>query len=118
MKKIFFLKTCDSCRKILKYWNPSDEIELREIKQHPIEEGELDQLAKLVGGYEGLFNKRAKKYKELGMKNENLSENEWRRAILSEYTFLKRPILVLEDVVYAGNSGKNVEAAYQALHGE
>jgi len=116
MKKIYFLKTCDTSKRILKIWDPAEDVELREIKENPITEKELDALARITGSYEKLFNKRAKKYKELGMAGENLSENEWRRAILSEYTFLKRPVLHIGDQVFAGNSGKTVEAARVALN--
>jgi arsenate reductase len=115
MKKIYFLKTCDTSRRILKYWDPADDVEIREIKENPITEKELDDLARITGSYETLFNKRAKKYKEMGMAGEKFSENEWRRSILSEYTFLKRPVLLIGDQVYAGNSKKTIEAAKLAL---
>jgi len=36
----------------------------------------------LSNSYEALFNKRAKKYKEMGLKNELIIEKEYRQFIL------------------------------------
>jgi arsenate reductase len=67
----------------------------------------------LSGSYEALFNKRAKLYKSLDLKNKRLSEADYRKFILEEYTFLKRPVFMVEDTIFIGNS-KNVIAALKA----
>ena len=67
------------------------------------------------GRQKSLFSKRARKYKELGLKDKNLSEVDIRQLIIDEYTFLKRPVLVLEDQIFIGNSKKVVDAAAAAL---
>ena len=67
----------------------------------------------LSGSYEALFNKRAKLYKSLDLKNKTLSEADYRKFILEEYTFLKRPVFMVEDTIFIGNS-KNVIAALKA----
>lgn len=38
-----------------------------------------------------------------------------RQLIIDEYTFLSRPVLVLDNEIFVGNSKKVVEAAKQAL---
>jgi arsenate reductase len=63
----------------------------------------------LSNSYEALFNKRAKKYKEMGLKNELINEKEYRQFILDEYTFLKRPVFILKDEIFIGNSKKEIE---------
>jgi arsenate reductase len=109
MKKVYFLQTCDTCRRILKEVNPTD-FEHQEIKSNPVNVAQLEEMHKLSGSYEALFNKRAKLYKVLNLKNKTLSEADYRQFILEEYTFLKRPVFMVEDTIFIGNS-KNVIAA-------
>ena len=59
--------------------------------------------------YEALFNKRAKKYKAMGLKNEVITENDYRQLILEEYTFLKRPVFLVENDIFIGNSKKEID---------
>ena len=63
----------------------------------------------LSGSYEELFNKRAKLYKALDLKNKTLSEADYRQFILDEYTFLKRPVFRVDDEIFIGNSKKVIE---------
>jgi len=107
MKKIYHLKTCDTCRRILKEMDTSGYI-LQEIKTEPITVKQLDELFTLTQSYEVLFNRMAKKYKEMDLKSQRLSEKDYRLLILDEYTFLKRPVIVNENEVYVGNKKKRV----------
>ena len=76
---------------------------------------QVDQMIALAGSAESLFSKRARKYKELGLKDKSLSEADIRQLIIDEYTFLKRPVLVLDEQIFIGNSKKVVDAAAAAL---
>ena len=114
MKRIFYLSTCDTCKRILSSWNTNG-IELQDIKTEPMTAEQVDQIIALAGSAEALFSKRARKYKELGLKDKSLSEADIRQLIIEEYTFLKRPVLVLNDQIFVGNSKKVVEAAAEAL---
>ena len=51
MKKIYHLKTCDTCRRILKEMDTSG-YALQEIKTDPISVKQLDELFKLTNSYE------------------------------------------------------------------
>ena len=84
-------------------------IELREIKTGPITEKEIDEMIKLAGTAEAIFSRVALKYRALGLNEKKLTEKEYRIYILEEYTFLKRPVLVLDKKIYIGNSKNNVE---------
>ena len=108
MKKIYHLKTCDTCRRILKSLN-LDGFELQEIKLKPVSVAQLDQMAKLSGSYESLFSRRAKKYKQMDLKNQELTEKGYRQLILDEYTFLKRPVIIVNGKIFIGNSKKIIE---------
>jgi arsenate reductase len=58
------------------------------------------------------------KYKSLGLKDKNLTEPDYRRYILEEYTFLKRPVIIDGEEVWVGNAPKTIEAAKVALFGK
>ena len=109
MKKIYHLKTCDTNRRILKEMDTSGYV-LQEIKTEPITVKQLDELHKLTKSYESLFSRRAKKYKQMDLKNQNLNEKDYRQLILDEYTFLKRPVIIIDNKVFAGNTKKEITA--------
>ncbi|MFY0630400.1 MAG: arsenate reductase [Flavobacteriaceae bacterium] len=108
MKKVYFLQTCDTCRRILKEVN-LEGFERQEIKANPVTVSQLEEMHSFSNSYEALFNKRAKKYKAMGLKNEIITEQEYRQFILDEYTFLKRPVFIVEDDIFIGNSKKEIE---------
>ncbi|WP_072932165.1 arsenate reductase family protein [Chishuiella changwenlii] len=109
MKKVFFLKTCDTCKRIMKELDFTG-FDLHEIKSTAITEEDLEEMKNLAGSYEALFSRRAQNYKKLGLKDVELSEEEIKNYILSDYTFLKRPVVVDGDKIFIGNEKKNLEA--------
>jgi arsenate reductase len=72
-------------------------------------------MAKMSGTYESLFSRRAMKYKSMGLAEKTLTENDYKKLILEEYTFLKRPVIIIDDKIFVGNSKKIVEAAKKEL---
>lgn len=114
---IFHLKSCNTCQRIIGELPNLEGIELQNIKEKHISEAELDFAKEKVGSYEALFNKRAQKYRLQGLNNETLTEADWKKHILSEYTFLKRPLAIYNDEVFAGNAKKTVEALKEAVNG-
>jgi len=108
MKKVYFLQTCDTCRRILKEVN-LEGFERQEIKANPVTVSQLEEMYSFSNSYEALFNKRAKKYKAMGLKNELITEKEYRQFILDEYTFLKRPVFILGNDIFIGNSKKEID---------
>ena len=117
MKKIYHLSSCSTNQRILKELNVGQEVELKDIKEKNIDAQTLEFIKEKVGSYEALFSKRAMKYKSMGLNEMNLTEEDYKKYMLSEYTFLKRPFIILEDQVFIGNAAKTVEAAKQAYHG-
>lgn len=111
---VYHLSSCSTCKRIIGELG-EENFELIDIKENHVDEKTVDWLAKEHGGYEAIFNKRAMKYRAMGLNNMELSEADWKKHILQEYTFIKRPIMIINDVSYVGNSKKVVEAAKQAL---
>jgi arsenate reductase len=118
MKKIFYLATCNTCKKILDSLENIGQYELREIKSETISEEEVDEMARLAGSYEALFSRRAMKYKALGLKDKALSEGDYKNYIVEEYTFLKRPVLLSTEHIFVGNAKKTVDAMQAFLANE
>lgn len=102
--------------RILKTLNVSSEYILQDIKEEEITVSQLEEMHKLSGSYEALFSKRAKLYKEMDLKNQALSERDFKHYILEHYTFLKRPVIIFGDNIFIGNSKKVVDAANNLIN--
>lgn len=116
MKKIYHLSTCDTCKRIIQSLNLTDDFVLQDIKTEAITDEQIVQMKQLTDSYESLFSKRARLYKELGLKEKALTETDYKNYILDHYTFLKRPVIVFNDQLFIGNSKKTVEAAKNAIN--
>lgn len=115
MKKFYYLSTCDTSKRIMGELNLPSDVEIIDIKTTPVTEDQLDEMHRDTGSYEALLNKRSQLYKQRGLKDLTLSEDDIRALILEHYTFLKRPVLVIDGKVFAGNSKKTVAEAKAAL---
>lgn len=115
MKKIFHLKTCDTCRKILQSLPNTEGFTFQDIKTEPITIADLEEMRRLAGSYEALFSRKAMLYKERGLKDAKLTEKDYKNLILEHYTFLSRPVIVDGDTIFVGNGKKTVEAAIAHL---
>ena len=114
MKKAYYLAQCSTCQRILN--ELSWKGQLQDIRKEKISAEQLDKMAKMSGSYESLFSRRAMKYKSMGLKNKTLSETDYRQLILEEDTFLKRPVFIVNDKIFIGNSKKTIEALSSALN--
>jgi len=116
MKKVFYLKTCSTCIRILKELKlPSDFI-LQDIKTEEITVKQLEHMKSVAGSYEALFSKKSKLYKEMDLKNQTLQERDYKHYILEHYTFLSRPVIIINDTIFIGNSKQVVEKAKDHIH--
>lgn len=116
MKKIYHLSTCDTCKRILKELEPLNGVDLQDIKVENITQEQLEEMKELAGSYEALFSKRARLYRQKGLHEKTLSEADYKKWILKHYTFLKRPVVIIDNEIFIGNSKKTVQAAKAALH--
>lgn len=114
MNKIYYLASCSTCARIM------DELKLKEkkftlqdIKTEPITKDQLEEMKTLSGSFESLFSRVALKYKTLDPKP--TTEAEYKKLILSEYTFLKRPVILAKGKIFVGNSKANVQAAKETI---
>ena len=108
MNKIYYLASCDTCRKIIKALPKDHNLVFHDIKQDPITEGELEKMRELSGSYEALFSKKAQLYKSMDLKNKSLTGADFKKNILEHYTFLSRPVFIIDGKIYIGNSQQNM----------
>jgi arsenate reductase len=113
MKKAYHLAQCSTCQRILEEINWQGDSQ--NIREEKITEHQIDEMANLSGSYESLFSRRAMKYKSMGLKEKFLSESDYKRLILEEDTFLKRPVFIVNDSIFIGNGKKTVEALKKSL---
>jgi arsenate reductase len=111
MKKIYHLGNCTTSQGIIRETQIDRKgFDMQDIKFEKITPAQLDEMKKMAGSYEALFSRRAMKYKEFGLKNKKLAEKDYRDFILKEYTFLKRPVVIIHDKIFVGSEKKTVEA--------
>ena len=116
MNKTYHLSTCDTCRRILDETGVvANGFALQCIKTDKMTPAQLDEMRKLAGSYEALFSRRSMKFRPMGLADKNLTEEDYRRLILEEYTFLKRPVTIAGSRIFIGNDKKTVAALKEFL---
>lgn len=116
MKKVYYLSTCSTSKRIINDFDLRNRgFEFQDIKFDKITAEELDQMKEMAGSYEAVFSRIARKYKELGLKGKNLSEQDYRDFILEEYTFLKRPVIIMDNNIFIGSTKPNLNLLAEAL---
>ncbi len=115
MNKVYHLGNCGTCQTILANIPNLDKLEKIEIKSTPLTKEALEEMYALSGSYEKLFSKRALLYKSLDLKNKNLKEKDFKKYMLEHYTFLARPVFIINGEIFIGNGKNNVLAVQAAM---
>lgn len=116
MKKLYFLSTCTTCIRIIsELGDLLSDFEKQDIKTDPMTREQIDKMEELSGSYESLFSKKAQKFRSRGLGDMELLEHDYRKLIHEEYTFLKRPVFVVNDQIFIGNSKKEIDRLKQVL---
>jgi arsenate reductase len=116
MKKIYYLSTCSTCARIIDELGlKNKKFEFQDIKTEKITAIQLAEMKKMAGSYEALFSRVALKYRALGLDKKQLNEEDYKNYILEEYTFLKRPVIIIGNKIFVGNSKNAITAAKAAL---
>jgi arsenate reductase len=110
MKKVYYLSSCSTCKNIIADLELiENEFILQNVKTEKITEVQLQEIKNTVGSYDFIFSKVARKYRELKLNEQTLSEEQMKDYILEEYTFLKRPIIQIGDLFFVGNAKATVD---------
>jgi arsenate reductase len=116
MNKFYYLGTCSTCARIIKELGISPQtFKMQDIKTEAIKPEQLEEMKQLSGSYEALFSRVALKYRAMGLDKRSLTEADYKKLILTEYTFLKRPVLITGKQIFIGNSKSTLAAAKATL---
>ncbi|HVB02181.1 MAG TPA: ArsC/Spx/MgsR family protein [Chitinophagaceae bacterium] len=114
--KVFYLDTCSTCKRIIREMDADGRgFILLDIRSSPISSDQLEELKKKAGSYQALFNRRSRKFRQMGLQDKVLGEKDYRDLILKEDTFLKRPVILLNDLIFAGSDKKTLNELRKAL---
>jgi arsenate reductase-like glutaredoxin family protein len=96
-------------------WSVDDSFQTQDIKTEAMTPEQVGEMIELAGSASALFSKRAMKYRAMGLHERELSEAEMKQLIVDEYTFLKRPVLLINNKIFIGNAKKNIAAAKEEI---
>ena len=79
---LFYLSTCDTCKRIMNELDLPPDIIQQDIKFNNISKVQLEYAKKLAGSYEALFSKIARKFRGDGHHLKTLNEEDYKRLII------------------------------------
>lgn len=91
------------------------DFEQREIKSKAVSEEELQEMYDLSNSYEALFSKKSTQIKERNIEVKSLQEEDFKKLILEDYRFLKRPVFIMNQEIFIGSDKKNIELLREKL---
>jgi len=95
--KVYGIKTCGSVRKALKFFNEKNiSYEFVDFKKEPVGCEKIEEWLEKVD-IETLFNKKGTKYRQLKLKELNLSDEEKKKWLCKENLLIKRPVIELDN---------------------
>jgi arsenate reductase len=115
MKKLFYLSTCSTCKRLMSGWNLPADLELIDIKKDMYTAADLAEMYRLTGSYEALFSKRSQNFVAQGLRETIKSDEDYGKLLPTDYTFLKRPVLVYDEQIFVGNDKKTDEEVKRLL---
>lgn len=110
--RFYWLPNCSTCQKAVG-WLERRGVKItamRDMKENPLTREEVEDLTKMLGGPAELFSKRAIKYREMKLNEREVPPSEMLDLMTDEYTFLKRPTMVIGKHATAGFFEKSFES--------
>jgi Spx/MgsR family transcriptional regulator len=102
MLKVYGIKNCNKVRDTFKWLDENDvDYQFIDLKKDPLSEGKLDEFVHKVG-LDVLINRRGTTWRNLGLKDKNLDEDQLFDQLLANQIMIKRPVLELDDAVLVG----------------
>lgn len=102
MLEVIGIKNCNTIKKTLNWLNENDfEYSFRDVKKEPLSPNELAEFVRKVG-LDTLINRKGMKWRTLGLKDKNLSDNDLFDVLHEHQTMIKRPLLHLNEAAMVG----------------
>jgi arsenate reductase len=116
---LYWLPHCSTCQKAKAFLEAKGVTftTIVDIKATPLSKQQVLALVEGIGSAEALFSKRAMKFRSLGLHEQTLSSEDLITHMSTEYTFIKRPVVVFEEdgCVFAGFSTKQYEQYFASI---
>ncbi len=110
MIQVYGIKNCNKVRDTFAWLKENDvEYEFIDLKKEPLTRDELQGFVDRLG-LDVLLNKRGMKWRQLGLKEKDLTESDLFDQLLEHQTMIKRPVLVNEQAVLVGYDEDAFEA--------
>ena len=99
MIKIYGIKTCSTVRKAIKFCKDNDiDYAFVDFRANPLESEKIKYFTSQVD-INILFNNRGTKYRDLKLKDLNLTDSDKLEWLIKENMLLKRPVVEYDDKV-------------------
>lgn len=110
MIQVYGIKNCNKIRDTRK-WLEEKEVEYTfyDLKKEPLSREELEEFVHRIG-LDVLVNKRGMKWRNLGLKDKNLSDSELFDVLLEHQTMMKRPVIIKDEAILVGYDEEAFEA--------
>ncbi len=110
MIQVYGIKNCNKIRDTRK-WLEEKEIEYTfyDLKKEPLIREELEEFVHRIG-LDVLINRKGMKWRQLGLNDKNLSEEELFEQLLEHQTMMKRPVLIQDEAILVGYDEEAFEA--------
>ena len=89
------------------------ELTERDYFKEPLNEAEIREMAALAG-IDQIFARRSPSLKQMGLANQDLSEDEMINLMLQEPKLVRRPLIRVGAQVFAGGSGSVLDSVVAA----
>ena len=112
MIKVYGIKNCDSVKKALSFFKKHQlEYELHDFKTAPVGCEKVASWLESVP-LKKLFNARSTTYRNLKLKEKNLSEEEQTEYLCKENLLIKRPVIEVDEAVIVGFNEENFQGVF------
>ncbi len=112
MIKVYGIKNCDSVKKALSFFQKHNlDYELQDFKTQAVGCEKVSSWLDFVT-LKQLFNTRSTTYRNLKLKEKNLSEDEKKEYLCKENLLIKRPVIEFNDTVIVGYNEDNFTGVF------
>jgi len=110
MIQVYGIKNCNKVRDTFRWLEDHEvEYEFVDLKKEPLTREELQEFVDMIG-LDVMINRRGMKWRQLGLKDKNLSDEQLFEELLEHQVMIKRPVLVRGEAMLVGYDEDSFEA--------
>lgn len=111
---LYQLTHCSTCqRTAAELASRGARFESRDIRKHPLSRTEVSNLARLAGGADKLFSRRALAYRRRNLHERSLAPEEMIDLMVEDDTFIRRPVILQGERVLPGCTARQLDGFLQ-----